>query len=190
MSKWIVVFFIIVFCAGCAFIKQGVKDYQTGKTTPITEGEQSPKGQAQQIIDLVKNVPIVGNYTGVLLPILVGFLTWKRGKKIRTEKIGENPIAGTLGVKVGIGNLNLENLIKLVTDTIHGAFEVGADGSAIKRVWKVWLSIILASASGALFIPGVKEFLLANGKSVVIISFFAGLFGGLEKKIQSLGETK
>jgi hypothetical protein len=188
MFKWLLA--VMVLLSGCALIKQGVSDYQAGKNTPIASGEQSPKDQAQQIVDLIKNVPVAGNYAGVLLPILAGFLTWKRGKRIRTAKIGDRVISGSLGATVGIGSFNLENLIKLVSDTIHGAFEIGADGSAIKRTWKIWLSIILASVSGALFIPGVKEFVLSNAKSLTAISFLAGLFGGLEKKIQGLGIEK
>lgn len=189
-NKWLILLMVLFFCTGCAFIKSAIKDYQTGKATPVAEGEKSPQEEAQVIVDLIKNVPIAGNYAGVLLPVLIGFLTWKRGKRIRTAQVGNVPITGALGTKVGLGNFNLENTIRIVTDTIHGAFEVGKDGSAVKRSWKIWLSIILASVSGALFIPGVKEFLISNAKSVGIISFLAGLFGGIEKKIQGIETPK
>lgn len=185
-SKWIVLLVLIGLLSGCALLKQGIQDYKTGKDTPITDDEKSPKDTAQNIVDLVKNVPVVGNYAGFLLPVIAGFLTWRRGKNIRLGRGADGNITGLLGEKVGIGTFNLENLVKIVTDSVHGAFEIGADGSALKRSWKIWLSIALASISGALFIPGVKEFLSDNTKSVAVISFLAGLFGGVEKKIQSL----
>ena len=190
IKKGWLVFSVVFLCVGCAFIKGAIQDYQSGKTTPIAEGEKSPKDLASDIVDLVKAVPVVGNYSGVLLPILVGFFTWRRGRKIRFGRGDELPVTGLLGNKIGIGKFNIENIVRLITDTVHGAFEIGADGSAVKRTWKVWLSIILASISGALFIPGVREFLTANVKSVAIISFLAGLFGGIEKKLQSIETPK
>lgn len=186
MKKIMVLVVLMMFFAGCAFIKGNVKDYNTGKSTPLIEGEKSPKDTAQEIVDLVKGIPVVGNYSGFLLPVIAGFLTWRRGRRIRLGRGIETNITGTLGTAIGVGKVNLENVVKIATDTVHGAFEIGADGSAVKRTWKVWLSLILAGVSGALFIPGVKEFLVENIKSVTTISFLAGLFGGVEKKIQSL----
>lgn len=185
-SKIWMLIVLVFFLAGCSLIRQGIEDYNVGKSTILVEGEQSPQDTAQQLVDLIKVIPIVGNYSRFLLPVLVGFLTWKRGRRIREGRGIETSITGNLGTSIAIGKFNLEGLVKIATDTIHGAFEIGKDGSAVKRTWKVWLSLILAGISGALFIPGVKEFLSTNLKSVAIISFMAGLFGGLEKKIQSL----
>lgn len=185
-NKWLVLILLSFTFIGCALIKQGVGDYKAGKETPLVEGEKSAKDTAQEIVDLVKNVPIVGNYSGILLPVLAGFFTWRRGRKIRLGRGTDTNITGTLGTVIGVGSFNLENAVKIVTDTVHGAFEIGQDGSAVKRTWKIWLSIILAGVSGALFIPGVREFLTTNIKSITAVSFLAGLFGGVEKKIQSL----
>lgn len=175
----------IVMLAGCALIKQGVSDYQAGKA-PVAEGEKSPQELASDIIGLINAVPVVGNYSGALLPVLVGFFTWRRGRDKRLGRpSGLTPITGSLST-LGFGSFNLENIVKIATDTVHGAFEIGADGSAIKRSWKVFLSIALALTSGALFIPGVKEFVLSNTKVLAIVSVLASFFGGAEKKIQSL----
>jgi hypothetical protein len=82
MKKWLVLSLIVFTIAGCSFIKGAIKDYNTGKDTPIAVNEISPAQQAAPYITAASAIPVVGGYSGILSVILVGFFTWKRGKKI------------------------------------------------------------------------------------------------------------
>lgn len=172
---------------GCAAIKQGIVDYQAGKSTPLATDEKSPKDSAQEIIDLVKNIPVVGNYAGVLFPVLIGFFTWKRGSKLRKGEGSTSTLAtGIFGTKIGIGSFNLENSFQIVTDFFRGLYEIGVDGSGFKRSWKILVSIVLAIVSSILVIPQAKEFIFNNGSMISIVSIISALFGGIEKKLQDV----
>jgi len=181
---------VVLSFVGCAMLKQGVTDYQTGKDTALTEGETSPKDQAEQIIGLVQAIPVVGNYAGFLLPVLVGFFTWKRGKKIRVANNGTTatPAIGILS-SVGVGKVNLESVFQIVTDVVQGAFEVGSDGSAVKRGWKMGLSVLLAIVSTALVSPTVKDLILQHPQVLATITGLSALFGGLEKKLSTVSPS-
>lgn len=178
---------LIFLLIGCTTIKQGIEDYKLGKNTAISEGEKSPEELASGVIDLVKALPIVGNYSGVLLPVLIGFFTWKRGKKLRSgEGTTTEPISGIFGSKIGIGAFNLENGFQLVTDIFKGLYEIGPDGSGLKRSWKILVSIVLAIFSSMLLIPQAKDFIFNNGTVISVIGFLSAVLGGIEKKLQEV----
>jgi hypothetical protein len=184
------VILVLVAClalAGCATVAQVKADAELGATTPLEVGEVSPQAEAGQVVDLLKMVPVVGPYAPILGPLLAGFFLTKRGRRIRKGVApSPNPITGAFGPKIGFGSLNLENIVQVATDIFKGAFEVGPDGSAVKRGWKTVMSIGLGLLGGAFLIPGVKELVLSNPQAVGGITLLAGFFSGIEKKLQDV----
>lgn len=187
-TPWIVVslaFLLLV--VGCKTIDEAKQDYQTGKEAALAEGEKSPSEEAQLFVDLIEAVPVVGNYAGMLAPFLVGFFTWKRGRRIRKGKLptSTNNVTGWVG-EVGIGKVKVENIVQIATDAIQGIYEVGKDGSAVKRGWKFFVTGLITLFGGALLIPAVREFVLSNTAILMGLNTVGALVAGLEKKIQEI----
>jgi len=187
---------IAMFCAlalvGCATARQAVDDYQSGATAPLqttvnpttgeTVVEQSPRASVQPIIDIVSGIPVVGGYAPLLGGLLAAFATWKRGRRIRKGKaVSPNPITGHWGQSIGI-----ESLVQNLSQIITGAFEVGADGSGLKRGWKVGLSTALSLGAGAVMIPAVQDFIIKTPSIAAAIIGLSALFGGLEKEVSKV----
>lgn len=188
MKRYTVLFLLLavgmVTMVGCATVQQAKQDAEVGLTTPLEAGEVSPQQQAQQAQAVASAIPFVGPYANLLGPLFIGFFAWKRGKGIRAKMpVSSNPITGAFGPKIGVGSLNLESIVQTVSDLFKGAYEVGPDGSGLKRGWKNALNIILAGIGAFFLVPGAKEFILNNQNIVGTITILAAAFGAVEKKL-------
>ena len=173
-----VVLALFVF-TGCAAIKQGISDYNTGKGTPLAEGELSPEAQAKAITLPLSGLPVVGGFAPTIAIGLTGLFTYLRGRRIRKSNgVSTVPATGFLGSTVGA-----EAVIQGVSNIIAGAFEVGPDNSPLKRAWKVFLSTAISGVSIALTVPSVKDFIIANPGIALGVSGMAAFMAGLEKQV-------
>ena len=173
--------------AGCALFGQARDDYERGKpaNTPLAETELAPKDQSHNLLEPI--VPFLPDplkpAAGVVAGILTVFLTWQRGRRIRkNQPPSTNNYLGVIG-NLGIGGMKLEGLLQFVTTAIRGVYEVGPDGSGVKRGWKVIVSLILALLTGSITIPAVREFVLHQPQIVGIVTLLSGLFAGIEKEL-------
>lgn len=186
-----------VVAIGCKQVEQAKEDLTAGLNTPLemtvdpltnkVTVEKAPADQAKEMTAIVSMIPYVGPFAPALTPLLVGFFAWRRGRKLRSKMpTSTNPITGAFGPKIGVGAVNLENTVQVVTDMFKGVYEVGADGSALKRGWKTALSTVLALVGGALLIPQVKDFVFDHSTIVAVIAFGSAFFSALEKKLQDV----
>lgn len=189
--------FAVLAMVGCKEVDQAKEDLATGINEPLeltvdpltnrVTVEKSPTEKAQEITDIGRMIPYVGPFMPVITPIIAGLFAWTRGRRIRkTKGTSTKPITGALGASLGVGSVNIENAVQTVTDVFHGAYEVGADGSALKRGWKTALSIILTIVGGALLMPSIRDFVVHHGDILAVITFGSAVFSGLEKKLQDV----
>lgn len=180
MLKWFSVFVLVslVTLVGCAQIEQARKDVEIGATTPLEEGEVAPQQQAHEVGGILSAIPVVGPFASVLAPVLGTFFLWNRGRRIRKEKPhSTNPITGFFGNKIG-----LESFVQHLSNIFAGLYEVGPDGSVIKRGWKVGLSTLGSIAAAALTIPDVQALVIAHPEYVAALTAVSGFLGGIEKE--------
>lgn len=181
-TKWIVLAVLAVVLVGCATTKQAVDDYKTGATTPLEAGELSPSESVRPIVSTVSVIPVVGGFAPLIGTVLAGLATWQRGRRIRKGKPqSQNPITGWIGDQAG-----LETLVQNAANVVTGLFEVGKEGSALKRAWKVGLTTTLSLGTGALAIPAVRDFVVHNPSIAAVIVGLSSLFGGLEKAVSNV----
>lgn len=164
MKKLIGLVLLVALAAtGCKVaeeVAQSRQDYETGKTAEYVDDEVPPAQQAQGLVDTFKALPYVGPFVPLALPFLVTFFTWKRGRRIRKGLLpSTHPVTGYAGA-----SLKLEPLVQFLADLQAGAFEVGKDGSTLKRFWKVGLAGVLAAVIFS--VHGVREFVTANSETI------------------------
>ena len=182
MKNVMVLVLALSLLSGCAWVKQAVSDYKTGKEAPVEEGEKSPAEQAGEISNIVSNLPFVGPYAPMLSTALIGFFTWRRGKRIRSGMpVNTKPATGFLGNKVGA-----ELLVQTLSDVFKGFFEIGKDNSPLKRGWKVFLSSALGIGTLAVSVPSVADVVVAHPEIAAGIAGISGLFAGLEKALSAI----
>lgn len=177
----------LLFTAGCA---AAYDDKKLSDSTPLAQGERSPYERgisvAQPLAGLpygagIVAVPIVGTAIGWLL-------SWRRGRRIRLAQAPSvHPITGTIGKTTGI-----EGLIQHLADLRAGLFEVGPEGSGLKRSWKMALIGTLATSIAPSLIPlvhGVATQITANPpewlNGVPLVLAISGL-GYLEKQLSKV----
>jgi len=135
--KNIFLLFAVVFLiTGCAFFKQAAEDYKTGRDVPLAAGEISPAQKAAAISTTASAIPYVNMAAPVLMVGLPFVFTWLRGRRIRKESlpVNANPITGAFGKSLGV-----EAVVQNLANVAAGMFEVGPNGSALKRGWKTAL---------------------------------------------------
>lgn len=144
-KKMLVLFALLFIAAGCAFFKQAASDYQLGRDTPLASGEVSPNQKTAVLAGTVSSIPYV-NLATPLISLGAPFLfAWLRGRRLRAENLptNEKPVTGNLGLAVGA-----EAIVQHLANVAAGLFEVGPNGSALKRGWKTavlgGLAVILA----------------------------------------------
>ena len=173
---------------GCAGLQRAQDDYKVGASTPLVEGEISPHAAAVSLVEPLKPfIPApLQPFAGIIVTALAGFGTWRRGRKLRKgQTVSGNPITGTLGAKVGI-----ESIVQTLATIAAGIFQVGAGGSAWKRVWKTALVIIGTGTIGALSNATVAEFITSNPQIVTAFTAIASVIAGIEKKLQTVLPVK
>ena len=180
MKKFILFLGIIVLVSGCAFTKQAIQDYQTGKTTPIQANEETPAQKAEVLSNTVSSLPVpfapaAAGAVGFLATI---FFTWQRGASIR--KTGAPPASSEAS--------NAPHLVQDLANVVAGAFTLirdngGITGTILQRMWKVGLATAASGAAVAAADPSVASFLgahpLIDMAFVAISSGIAGLEKGL-----------
>lgn len=137
--KLIVAFAVtLILFLGCAAIQQAYDDKKLSDSTPLAAGEKDPYDRGYQMAQPLASLPWGAGMAAVpIAGTIVGwFLASRRGKKIRLAKQPEsvNPITGNFGESIG-----LESIVQNAADAFTGVFDVGADGSAAKRGWKMAL---------------------------------------------------
>ncbi len=169
---------------GCAALKLVKSDYDTGKATPLAEGELSPVDAANGIVAPV--IPFLPEplkpVAGIAVVVLTAIGTWRRGRKIRQgQPTSANPITGNFGAKVG-----LEAIVQNIANISQGAFEVGPEGSGLRRAWKV----LLTGAVAAVSIPAVQEAIAQHPTQMgTALAVVAGL-AALEKELSKVLPVK
>jgi hypothetical protein len=149
MKRILVLFAIVFALGGCAFFRQAADDYKTGRDTPLAAGEISPGQKAAALTTTASAIPYVNMATPVLMFGLPVLFTWLRGRRIRKENLpqNENPITGRVGLKIGA-----EAIVQHLANVAAGMFEVGPNGSSLKRGWKTallgGLGVLLAPEAG------------------------------------------
>ena len=181
-TGWIVVIAMSIALIGCASTQQAISDYTKGATTPLEENEISPSDSVQPIVSTVSMIPVVGGFAPIIGTALAGLATWQRGRRIRKGKpSSQNPITGWMGNATGA-----ETIVQSLANVVTGLFEVGKDGSAMKRAWKMGLTTALSIGAGALTIPAVRDFVVQHPVIVAGITGLSALFGGLEKAVSTV----
>ena len=152
MKKHIVflVLFSLLFGAGCRTFAQHVADIRLSEATPAGPGETSIE---QKAADFARPLGSLPWGAGAIAVPLGGFLIAKvlndlRGRKIRLQQMAlaptDKPITGVLGNAVGV-----ESVVQFLADLSASLFEVGTDGSVVKRGWKAFMYTVLGSAGFA-----------------------------------------
>lgn len=182
MRQFVLILATVFLLTGCAATKAAVEDYKTGATVPLETGEISPRESVQPIVESISGIPIIGGYAPIIGALLAAIATWRRGRRIRKGKpTSENPITGWVGSKAG-----LETIVQSLANIVTGIFEVGKDGSWVKRAWKVGLSTVLSIGTAAVTIPAVRDAIAGNPSIVIAVSGLAAVLGGLEKAFSSV----
>ena len=166
------IFCVMLMVSGCAAYRQARTDVSTGLTAPLVPDEVSPSEQAHGLTDPLE--PFLPQ-AGALAGLLTVFFAYSRGRRIRKGKAAVlHPITGKVG--------NLEWLVQRGSDIFAGMFEVGPDGSALKRGWKAALATGLAS--GILTIPQINH-VVGNNEAVLAatVAVITGLIAAGEKKL-------
>jgi len=124
---------------------------------------------------------VVGSYAPFLLPVLVGVARYRRGRRIRLGKTrSKNPITGEWGEKVGV-----EGLVQTAANFATAMFEVGPDGSGLKRTWKT----VAAGSLAALLmtVPGIREWATAHAPAAAgIWTLVTAFVLGVEKELKKV----
>lgn len=163
---------------GCATVEQARQDAQIGATTPLEQGEVSPQDQAREVTNILSAVPVVGPFAPILAPILGTVFLWSRGRRIRKGKpTSSNPITGYFGSKVG-----LESFVQNISNVFTGAFELGPDGSMLKRGWKAGLATLGGIIATALTVPDVQALVVAHPEYAAALTVISGFIAGVEKE--------
>lgn len=169
----------LLFGAGCSVYK----DYQTGMDTPLAAGEISPKEAAKPIADAAGGLhPLAGP---IVLAALTVFGSWKRGKRINAGiPSSSNPITNYWGIP-GV----LEKPIQNLSTVVRGLFEVGPEGSGLRRGWKVMVAGGLAALLLPILLelPGVDRLIASHSELIgLILTAGTALIAGLEKKLSTV----
>lgn len=173
-----------VFLVGCA---QAVKDYQTGASTPLVNGEVSPSQQATVISNTVSSLPVP--FAG---PIAMGvgflatvFFTWQRGVSIRNA--GGAPTA-TAASKSAATNGILQDVANIFAGmfTTASATAPSTAGTIFQRVWKVALATLASGTALAASNADVAAFLAGHPVyDGIFVALSSGL-AGLEKALSTV----
>lgn len=202
MKKIILVLLAIVFLAtGCAFLEQAKQDYQLGANTPYAEGEITAQERSRVLAGTVSAIPYVNLSSPVVLLAGPYLFAWLRGRRIRKQTLPAhpNPITGAIGK-----NLGIESIVQHLANVAAGLFEVGPNGSELKRGWKGALltavGLVLAPEAGHIIstylIPALQnnppEWLaqLFNGSALMAV---VGILAAAEKwlsKVQPVEEKQ
>lgn len=150
MKKLFLFAFLATALTGCAFFDQAKQDYQLHKETPYAADETTPQQKTQILAGTVSSIPYANLSAPLILLAGPYFFGWLRGRRIRRETLAEHPhpITGSIGQTVG-----LEAIVQHLATVAAGLFEVGANGTAFKRGWK----ITLLTALGAIVAPGAEH---------------------------------
>lgn len=171
--------------AGCAFFKQAGQDYQTGKTTPLAQGEVSPQQQSATLTNTISGIPYV-NIAAPFIAIGAPFIfVWLRGRRLRQAQIAAAP--GTTAVITH--PTMVDDVLSFLSTIQNGLFEVGPDGSALKRGWKMTILSSLAVSAVPLIQTSLIPFVTANHPAWMNGAILSLLIGGLaaaEKAISKL----
>lgn len=177
MKRIMVVVSLAALVAGCAFLGRVKEDYNLNKNTPLSAGEVSPKDQARALTNTISGIP----YANLAAPIVAlgapFVFGWLRGRRLRKNG-AESKTSPTV----------VDKTLQVLNDARTGLFEVGPDGSALKRGWKIGListlGLFLAPEIGKHLIP----FISANHPAWLngaALSFVIGALAGLEKKLSN-----
>lgn len=133
MKNIFVILLILMAVAGCGFLQQAKEDYRTGKETPYQTDEITANQKAAVLAGTVSSIPYANFASPAILFFGPYIFTWLRGRRIRQQNLEPhpNPITGNLGKSIGA-----EALIQHFANVAAGIFEVGPQGSVIKRGWK------------------------------------------------------
>lgn len=186
MKRVILLASILFVLVGCASIKQAISDYQTGKNTPLTNGELSPAQQAAQYSNTIADLPIP--FAAAAAPIVLflgtGIFTWLRGQSIRKNN-GVVPV-----VPAANSNIIL-NITQAIANIAAGAFTTttGTPSTAStvwQRIWKVALATVASAGTIAAASPSFMTFLTGHpALDSVFVAITSGI-AGLEKGLSTV----
>lgn len=186
MKKFILFLGILVLVTGCAFTKQAVQDYNTGKTTPLIANEESPSVKGTDIGNTVAALPVpfAPIAGGVVATLATLFFTWQRGASIRKND-------GVVPASAATAS-NAPHVVQDIANVFTGAFQIigntstSLTGSIVQRIWKVALAVGVAGTGVAASDPSVGAFLMAHPwMDAIFVAASSGL-AGLEKGLSNV----
>ena len=161
MNRLIVLSSILVMLVGCAWLQQAGKDYNTGKITPLVNGEVSPSDKAAAVSAPIAALPIpyAAPIAGVVGFLGTIFFTWQRGQAIR--KTGVPAVQATSGPNMFVG------IEQFLANVFAGSFTVVSNnpsitGTIFQRAWKGALVTVGVGLTAALADPTIGTFLTAH----------------------------
>lgn len=184
MKKAVLFLALILAFGGCAFFKQAKEDYQLGKNTPYAAGEVTVETQAHAATATASGIPYVNLAAPLIALGAPSFFFWLRGRRIRKQKLTpDGAVEQSSGLHFGVNEI-----LKVAGDLQRGLFEVGPDGSSVKRGWKISLittaGLLLAPEIGHL-IPLLQAHHPAWMDGMVLITI-TGLLAAAEKALSKL----
>jgi hypothetical protein len=184
MKKAILFLALVLAFGGCAFFKQAKEDYQLGKATPYVAGEVTVDDQAHALTGTVSGIPYVNLATPLVALTAPMFFFWLRGRRIRKQAVNQDGTAeGSSSLHFGVNEI-----LNIASDLQRGIFEMGADGSSLKRGWKM----ALLTTAGFALAPEIGHmipFIQAHHPAWmdgVILSGLVGLLAAAEKALSKL----
>ncbi len=117
-----------------------------------------------------------------LSPLLLGLVRFRLGKRLHKAKAPSvTPIWGNIGQVT-----QLENLTHGLEQFRAGMLELGADGSATKRGYKVGIITALSIGAMATAFPDFMTMIQGHLQPFLAMPFVAGLLAGVEKKLSTV----
>lgn len=170
-----IAFLAVLLLGGCAFFQQRAEDYRVGRDTPYAAGETTIDDQTRTLVNALSGIPYVNFAAPFLLILAPPFLRMIRGHRIRKREGAPDDPKEPTPINRGLSILSgLRSYL----------FDVGPDGSKLKRGWKValltYVGALVAPHIGSDVIPFLNahwpEFLKGFG-----LSFVTGLLAAFEK---------
>lgn len=180
MKKFLFLFAALLLLAGCESLPQ---DYQAGKSNP--EIRQLVQKETQAVTGVMSVIPYA-NMAAPVAAILFPYLAFAwHGHRFRKQNLNasDRPITGAVGQAV-----RLEAIVQHLADVTAGLFEVGPQGSVLKRGWKMAILTGLA----ALITPEIHQLIPAlqahhpGWMDGMVLSLVVGGLSAVEKALSKV----
>lgn len=162
---------VVLLVGGCAWVREQLGYHNVSKATPLTQGERSPSDRAKDDASPLAAIPVWGGALAMVASFVLG--------KIYEVQRGKSIVKGTPATASPVNPI-----VKAVAGISSAVFEIGADGSAVKRSWKAMASGLLAY--GLTLIPMIHAWAATNNtKFGATLLTLSALILGAEKALSN-----